>query len=596
MAQVLTTAYSYGMPARPRITFTSLDGTDTYFTFNAYNSPANDLNLVYCDAERAAGETGSFNIVIQDVNNVVEKDHLRNARVLMEFGKTTTTFKPFFIGFADIFQTRRPRSFYQEYLLTGPSSKIQAAELMLLIRKATNKARNPNYGIGNLVIDMATKHKSRPLNTDDIEEITGWVIDLVSNGGGIADETNAIFLPVINEVFSTYWDFLERMSAISGAPWDIDYDAAWNETLTMKYPIASHSGITVKSGDLKTAFDNAAKVSYITDAFTIEDNATFDAGVATRLYTTTVIDQQVISSQNTNGGFANLTSVARAQQIVIENDQRRITDLAFILSKTGDPKSSKDRINGDLVMDLGDNTPRGRVLATFNIPLGDIKTTPDTIFVNDVDVKVRFLQGENKVWLRLFQRSGLDGDPNVDTVNQIRWHHNGIFNTTQAVYTANSTGPSAGDYKLKDTMTWASDNKGPIFCYSIFSKINRLLARSNPSQAKVIRWKEQFLDSSFLKDPASVNRLLSLTLKNKSKARRTIQDFRVTIPDNYLFKPYHWISFNDGLSNENQDLQVQRSRIVVSALPGEGSGLGALEQEITLGGNFNPLIGNCSCG
>ncbi len=595
MATVLTTSYGYRLPCRPRITFTNLDGTVTYHTFNGFNSPNNDLNLVYVDCERSAAETGSFNIVIQDLSNIVNKDHLRNARVLMEFGKSTTSFLPYFIGYADIFQNRRPRSFYQEYLLSGPSSKIQAAELMLLIRKATNKARNPDYGIGNLVVDMVTKRKSRPLNREDIQQITGWVVDLVSDGGGVADEMNKVFLPIVNEVFSTLWDFLERMSAISGAPWDIDYDAAWNETLTMKYPTASHSGITVKSGDLRNPTDNAAKVSYINDAFTIEDNASTDAGVATRLYTTTVIDRKVISSQMSNRGASTLVSTALAQQAIIENDQRRITDLALILSKVGDPQSPKDRVNGDIVLDLGDNTPRGQVISTFKIPLSDIKSTPDTVFINDLDVKIRFLQGENKIWIRLFQRSGIDGDPNIDSANTIRWHHNGVFNTTQPVYTATSTGLGAGDYNLKDTLTWSSANKGPTFCYEIFSKINRLESRSNPSQAKIIRWKERFIDTSFIQDFPTVNRFLSLNLAQTSKARRTIGGFLVTIPDNYLFKPYHWVSFNDGLSNEFQDLQVQRSRLVVSALPGDYNSIGAMEMEVTLGGSHNPLLGSCAC-
>src|SRR6185503_16316485 len=127
---------TYALPLKPRIEITSLDSTDTYFTFSPMEGLTTDINLVYLDTERASFETGSFNAVVEDSNNIINKDHLRNAKVKLSYGKTESTLIPYFIGYADIFQTRRPRNNYQEYLLTGPSTKIQATELMLLIRKA----------------------------------------------------------------------------------------------------------------------------------------------------------------------------------------------------------------------------------------------------------------------------------------------------------------------------------------------------------------------------------------------------------------------------------------------------------------------------
>lgn len=559
-----------------------------------------DINLVYLDNERASFETGSFNAVVEDSNNIINKDHLRNAKVKLSFGKTEPTLIPYFIGYADIFQTRRPRNNYQEYLLTGPSTKIQATELMLLIRKAADDPNNPKYGIANLIIEAITTRKWRPLNREDIQEVTQdqggkWLVDLVSDGGGVSDELNALKYSVIVEVFTTLWDFLERMSAITGASWDLDYDAAFQEIISFGYPSTRGTGINIKSTDLASPTDNPLKTSYLYNDFSIEDNSSIDANVATRLYTTTITDQVVINSQNTNAASTTLVDKAIAQQLIIQNDQRRITDLMFIVSKVGAPTSPNDRVNGDIVMDFGDNTPRGRTLATFNLPISDIKTTPTTIFVNDVDVKVRFLQGENKIWLRLFQRSGIKGDPDGDAANTIRWHSNGVSNSVQPVYTAISQGVGKGEYKLKDTLAWASDNKGPIYCYSVFSNIRRLQARTNPNQAKIIRIKEAFTDTSFLGQIDQNNLFLSRQLANRSKARRSIQGVQVTIPNNFLFKPYNVVDFGDSLSNEFQSLAVQRARYVISALPGDQYPLGALFAELTLSGSFNALLGNCSC-
>lgn len=590
---------SYAQPLQARVKFTTLDNTDTLYTWSPMEN-IRDLNILYLDVERAINETGSFNIVVEDSNNVITKENLSFLRVEIEFGKTLASLKPYFVGYCDIPRGSRPRTYYQEYQLSGPSSKIQAAELMLLYRKAADDPNNPNYGIGNLVKDMLTKRVWRPLNTQDVQEVTAqqgkeWTVDLVSDGGGIADELNKIIYSRINESFSTPWDFMERMCAITGANWDLEWDDNFNEIITMGYPASRGTGVTIKSSDLAGPSDHPEKTSYIWGDFSIEDNASVDAGVATRLYTTTIIDEQVISSQNSKAGATSLVDKAIAQQLIIENDQRRITDLLFILSKVGAPTSPNDRVNGDIVMDFGDNTPRGQTLATFSIPISDIKTTPTNIFVNDIDVKVRFLQGENKIWLRLFQRSGIKGDPDGDTANTIFWHSNGSVGSIKSVYTAISSN-NKGEYKLKDTMTWNSDNKGPIYAYSVFANIRRLQARSNPAQAKIIRWKESFSDTSFLSNINEANLFLSKDLARKSKARRSISNILVTIPNNVMFKPYQTVSFGDSLSNEFNEMQVQRARYVISALPGTGtSPIGALNCELTLGSSYNALIGNCSC-
>ena len=163
---------TYGLPLKHRIEVTSLDGTDVYFVFSPLEGLTTDINNVYLDCERASFETGSFNCVVEDSQNIINKDHLRNAKLKLSFGKTTATLIPYFIGYADIFQTRRPRNNYQEYLLTGPSTKIQATELMLLIRKAADDPNNPLYGIANLIIQAITTRKWRPLNREDIQEVT----------------------------------------------------------------------------------------------------------------------------------------------------------------------------------------------------------------------------------------------------------------------------------------------------------------------------------------------------------------------------------------------------------------------------------------
>ena len=508
---------TYFVPARVKISFMSLDAQDTFFTFNGFNSPANPLNVIYADGERASGETGQFNIIVEDCAGEINKDHLRNCMVRLSYGKTEATMVPWMVGYADVFDIREPRSYYMEYLLSGPSSKIRAAELMLLVRKATSNMNDANFGIANIIMDMIKKRESRPLNDKDIRTIWGVVADLVSHGGGIQDSINDIKFPVIAEVFTTLWEFIEKMAAASGANWDVDYDSNFAEILMFKHPSASHSGIRVKTVNLATALDDPLKTSYIKNGFTISENSTSDAGTATRAYTSTNIERLRVAGLSVNQNFLDLSNKAIAQQRTIQNDQRRITDLDFILSKYGEPEVDTNVVHGDIVMDVS-NTPTGMVIATFQIPLDIIQTTATTIFVNGLETNLPFLPGATKIWIRLFQRSGFDGSPNNNIFNTIRWHNNNVFNTTQENYTATALG---GEYSKKGTLPWVSNNLGPIFACGIYSKINRLQARTNQTAARTLRLKEKFYDTSSIgSDFQSINRILALTLAKVSKTRR----------------------------------------------------------------------------
>lgn len=604
MAQVTNLARtdpSYYKPLKPVITIDSpdidIDDRQRYYQFNAFEG-SNLINPIYVDCERAVNETGTFNLIVEDSNNEITKDHLNNCRIYIQFGKTFGTKRTFFAGFADIFKIRRPRNNYVEYLLSGPSTKIQLSELMLLQRKSTSKPNNPTYSIAQLVIDMIKTRKARPLNRQGIDSLTGINAELIQDGGDIAGQLSDIYFPVINEVFTTDWDFNDRMSALSGAPWDVIYnannDGSFTERFSMKFPSTNATGINIKTSDIGSENDDPDRTSYIKGPFEIEYNSSLDAGVATRLYTVTTIDKEEILRMSVNSGSTALTSRAIAQQINIENDQRRITGMEFIMFKFGDPTSTKNRINCDIVMDNSANQPTGTVLSTFKIDLDDLNNGAHFIHVDDLDLKIRFLEGSNKIWVRMWQRSGQDSDPNLDTAHQVFWCHNGTFNLLQPNYSAIST-TNGGDYDTRATAVWNATNLGPTYTHVLYSKINRLQARSSPEAAKRLRWKEQVVDSSFLSsDYNTINRYLSLILSQKSKTRVTVESVQCTVPNHFLFMPYQWVNFTDGKTGVSENLQVQRARVVCSALPGEAQ-IGALHQELSLGGSRNALLGDCDC-
>jgi hypothetical protein len=588
---IVTTDPTYNAVLRPRITIKTIDGADTLYTFDGFEE-TNPIVVTHVDMEGAIGESGTFSINVHDSNNEIGKDNLHNCKVYLELGKTPTSYQHFLIGYGDIFAIDRPATNYQQYHISGFGSWIQAYRLMIHRREKYKRAES-DAKVYNIVDNAFTKRKWRPLKEHDesIQDITGWLRD------GISTKVNTPFT-VINEAYVYFGDLLDKLCSVTGAVWFVDYSTG-DEVLTLTYNSDLHTGVQIKSGDLKTALDKSNTTSYIKRPFIINDDATSQAGVATRLITTNIIDKQEVFHQAADDGRTSLDFRAIAQQVVIDNDARRVESIELTLDKTGDPSSPKDRINGDIVLDVA-NKPTGTVLDEFHIDLGQIESGKKDIEV-DVEISPDKLDVSiAKFWVRLFQRSGNDetvfpegshlGDPVHDPNNTIRWFHNNIFSTTQPYYSATA---SEGDEDKKDKLDWNVTNQGPLYTVNVFSNIRRAIARTNSSAKKRIGLREVFIPTDFLEDPKDITRFMSLALSGSSKARRSV-DFLVTIPDNFLFRPYQIVSVSDGLSQTFQDLQVQRARYSIGAQSDDPQ-VGTLHCAITLSGSYNTLVGNCEC-
>jgi len=592
---VTTNDVSYTYTVRPKITFKTIDGLTTLFTYDAF-AGSNPINVTYMDVEGAVGESGTFNITIEDSANILDKEQFHNCKVYIQLGKSTGTLKYFMIGFADVFTDDRPITKYQTYRLTGFGSAIQAGQLFIHRREAsdiqnidsTKVKSDPNFRAWRLAKSALENKNWRPLKQQDfsIATITKWATTGISQ----KVDTN---IPVVNAPFTYVNEFMDQLCAVTGAVWFIDYTTG-AEIFTLTFNPDLATGVTIKSGDLRVGpSDNAETTAYIKRAFTVEDSATAEAGVVTRLYTSTIIDATTVSSNFTNKGSTSLNNRAIAQQVIIDSDARRLDSIAFVLSKVGEPDSPESRVNGDIVLDKN-NLPKGTILDTFHIPLASIETSAQTIFVNDISIKESLLEGgQKKLWLRLFQRSGITGDAIDDPANTVLWHHDGVLNANPVLTTKSGTA-AIGEYKERDSLNFAVTDKGPTYDYSIFSDIRRLQARTNINAMNTLRLREQFISTDFLTNPKNIAEYLSLLLSQASKPRRSILNFTCTVPNNFIFKPYQTVSFVDGLSGIAQDLQVKRARYVFGSNQGDPQ-IGTLSAELTLGGLHNSLLTNCSC-
>lgn len=589
-------ADSYFLPLRHRVKFKNSAGA-TVYTSDAFDLAGSNIILSYIDVEDAKGESGNFNIVIEDYTNTISLSSLQTSKVFIELGKSSATLSHFMIGYPDRVIVSRPQSNRIQYNISGFGTKIRATELYVSVREASsisdveNSQSNADvaFNINNIVTRVLTDKTYRPLKREAIiSDLTAWTT------AGISADCNVNVARLNFPPTTLMADFLNELTRIGGYQWFIDYsDGA--EIFYLVQPQQLHTGITIKSGDLKNVTsDDPTRTGYTTGSFAIEYDLSIEAGNANRLLTTTTIDQTSVSSSFGATGSTTLSNKAITQQFQISSDTRRITDLSLVLSKVGEPESPKSRVNGRLVLDANDSPHKAVTVCNFEIPLSSIEPAPTTIFVNDLDIRQRFLStsAATKLWLILFQRSGTDGDPNTDNANTIRWHHNNQFNTAQTYKSGLAGG---GDREQFDNFNWILSQNGPTYSYGIFSNIRRLQSKTNVAAKNTYRLKEAVIDSSYLSDPASIDLLLTNTLELASKARLALFSYPVSIPDSFLYRPYRYVTVSDGLSGFTQDLEIQRARYVLSAMPGDNAGLGTMTCEITLAGQQNPTLSSFTC-
>ncbi len=591
----MTISDSYFLPVRHRVKFKTTAGA-TIYTSDAFDLGSSNIILSYVDAELAKGETGFFNIVIEDYTNTISLSSLQTCKVYIELGKSSATLEHFLIGYPDRVTVSRPQSNRIQYNITGFGTQIRASELYVSVREASSivgvddatSQNDSRFNINQIIERVITDKTYRPLKRESISDLTSWTT------AGISSTCNINVPRLAFPPTTLASDFFNELTRVGGYQWFIDYSSG-AEIFYLIQPQQLHSGVIIKSGDLKNVTsDNPSRTGYINGSFSMEYDLSIEAGNANRLLTTTIIDQTSIASSFGGTGSTTLSNKAIAQQFQIAPDTRRITDLSLILSKVGEPESPKSRVNGRLVLDTGDSPHKGTTVVNFEIPLSSIEATPSTIFVNDLDIRQRFLSpsGNTKLWLILFQRSGTDGDPNTDNANTIRWHHNNQFNTAQTYRSALAAG---GDREQFDNFTWNITLNGPTYAFGIFANIRRLQSKTNVAAKNTYRLKETVIDASYLSDPASIDLLLTNTLELSSKARLALFSYPVTNPDSFLFRPYRYVTVSDGLSSFTQDLEIQRARYVLSALPGDNQGIGTRTCEVTLASQQNPILSSFTC-
>ena len=566
----------YEEPLRPYIRWVDPKTKETNYIYDAFRDNP-DIKVTYADAEMGIGETGSASIIVQDEGGTLDMNKLNwGNKVIFKIAKEQWEFagrpaSTYLIGHVKGYQRVRPETNVYYHLIKVQGSKVLFNERKIIYKKGTTSNTNPAFEIRNHIKAIVSNGSSYPLkNSVTLQSQGGFSLSISADLKTIVNKVNFELIEAGNAI--------EQLVNIEGARWFIDYSGD-SEILRVAHPTELHSGVVCKSGDLVNMADSAYFTSSLTGNWDADSDTTGSTGFANRLFTKTQIERKEFTSSFTNKGAMSLANKAIAQKFFLS--ETRITDLAFLLSKVGEPTSQNDRVNGRIIADNA-GMPTGNVISNFNIPLSSIDPEPETIFVNDLDVKNKFITQAAPAWLVLYQRSGTEevnkSEPNTDENNTIKWHHN---NDKTTVTTLPSKTAASGD--REDTLVWnniSSSTTGPTFGFGVFAEVRHIQELSARDSIDRYGLVEAEVDTSFLEDPKTIGIYLQALLSYTSKPRVVFSTSAVKNPSRFLFKPYQIVRIEDSLAYPNGiDAEIQKSRYVFDG--GSSFARGCRRAEIT---------------
>jgi hypothetical protein len=336
------------------------------------------------------------------------------------------------------------------------------------------------------------------------------------------------------------------LAEVTGAYWKIE-----NGKLIFEYPDVQHSGIIIKNK--KTTTDLASSISYFAGPWKYTDSISKSDGFANRIYTSTTTDTKSVASSMSNKGATTLYNRAIAQQF--QTIDSRISALALLLSRIGNPFVDSTGTDGGLSTEIAeqvvkgeiridnDNTPTGPTISQFEVNVGGLVSTADTIFINDITIDASVLSPTAKYWIVLLPC----GSSNRDT---IKWHHNNDLSTLDK-YSSFAQGEDKTD--LGD---WKTSRWGPTYGYAVFARIRRLQEYSDPQSIDKFRLKEDVTQLDFLDDSASVSKMMQNVLAIRGKPVRKYSINEVTLPLNLWFTPGMNVTIVDDTGHHHESKNI----------------------------------------
>lgn len=531
---------SYKKPTKFRLTVkdrysgTQLEQVDGFQTY-AYNE---GLNIFAVNVSNTMDGTGQFSYSFADKEHVIDTTKVGKGNIIiLEAAKDSAAdYENIAYGFCRDMNPSRSRGNMLTWTMTGFGTSIIFNEILCtFIRSAKSLSlQDPRPRIDDE--DMFANNLWKSFLTDPQVPIYGdqslaQIGGFTTNGIDPAVHDPVTAINAKNQYAGAISNtILQSVGALGGIDADNDAYLIW--------PTKRHSGITVKvqQSEAEMAQDYAAFTGYV--------QGTYQAPQSLQLpdYANVITGRASISKEFLGGasGASNSKSTngqALAQQF--KPSSLGFKDIALMLQKVGDPTSSKNRLNGSIILDNG-NTPKGgKKVADWYIDLGRIKDEAGPVSFTELKLFTKTIEATQAHWLVVYERAGHhSGD--FDESNTILWFNNGDT-TTPFQYSAFALG---GD-KDSPNLPWQVLPNGPTFAFSLFQIVRRQAFAVDPIAMKLFGPIMVPVDASFIDDNFTMNKFLHVELQQRVRPKINFSEIEVSIPNNSNFKPGTMVTFLD---------------------------------------------------
>src|ERR1041385_7687575 len=595
MSTILTTNELYNDPVLYKLIIKSPDELEDIYAYDPFASN-NPFALTGITVELSSSTFGGFSFDIDDTVDKVIKDTVDCGNVVViQAGKHEDELRNVAFGIIDEVNDDYPIGNQIKYNFKGSGKGIISNYTIVNFIRSANKEdivgpqsilNDPKFRIDNLMKDLFESKDILPeLNSLSLKDRGGFNTDQITGS------TNVV-TPTVDQSYSTASNVADNFAAASGTVLYIDPDL----NVQMRTPYRKHSGITIRpwTYDPITKLpdrtkDNAATTSYYDGGWS--SSRQMKAGEFFNKVFLTINTDEIVNTAPGDESVVYTSTAGKDIGVQFIPGSTKLFNIALLLSKVGTGRSSVDDaynltgVQGLICRDDGNNSPSGKIVATFTIPYDSIPTSPTPIYKISLQYKVAHIDANALHWLILF-KSGDSED------NTIRWYHdNDIttpstatvprFSATKKPFTRQPN-PSSTDFDD----AWSTSSTGPVYRYTFFATARTTLAVSDPISIRKYtpdRPVEVRINAPWINDVKTGIRYANTLLAYGAKLKRIFEKKKVSIPTG-LFFPLQLVNIVYPLAgldqNSNLIAEIDSVRYQASAYD-ESNPFGSYDCEVT---------------
>jgi hypothetical protein len=469
-------------------------------------------------------QNNEFTLTFADGEKFLDASDIRyGTKIKIWAGKADNTSEllPLFLGYASGRTREGLGPGVRNYYINGVGEQAAVNKYVASLQRASTKLQTgPNVPrlpdeqmtVANLFRELFTKTDVRVGGGDSIADILNLDVS------GIDDRVDQ-YISSINE-FSKVDAIANKLCELGGSNWRIEFGK-----LIMEYPKFLKPKFTIKS--VVEQGDRSDDTSYILIDMPWNDNENTSSGEghATTIYTNTNIDAKEVAGNNINQ--ASMVLYNRIIFQAFDALDTRFNTLFLKLSRIGDPTNGdQDKmLRGQIRID-NNGLPTGPLVKEFEIPPGSVNDTADNIFVNEIGSST-LISPNGRYHILLYPIGN-------NFYNTIRWHHDNSRNRFD--FPGSGWSVMSSPNQNINTLSWRRSERGPVYDFGIFAKINRLQRYDADTTIQLIGATEEIEQYPFLDDAVSTAKMMQNVLGFRSLIPRKF-NYQITIPDKMLPLP-----------------------------------------------------------